>query len=161
MQGAPPGTGNPTRRRSVYLQPPQPRIPAVWSSRLAPLAVLALGLLLTQPALAFRCQGKIVKEGDPQARVLRYCGEPAGAQERVIYRSGLPYARPGSRVIVGDGSFGVIDRREELAVHDRSVVEVRVEEWTYNLGPHKLMRLVRFENGLVVDVTTLGYGYHE
>jgi hypothetical protein len=36
-----------------------------------------------------------------------------------------------------------------------------VEEWTYNLGPNRMMRVVRFENGIVVEVTHLGYGYHE
>ena len=41
------------------------------------------------------------------------------------------------------------------------LVEVPVETWTYNLGPHKLMRRLRFEDGIVVDIDTLGYGYHE
>ena len=51
--------------------------------------------------------------------------------------------------------------REELLLNTRSYVEVLVEEWTYNFGPRKLMRVVRFENGLVSDVTQLGYGYRE
>ena len=36
-----------------------------------------------------------------------------------------------------------------------------VEDWTYNLGPHKLMRIITFENDVVVKVQTLGYGYNE
>jgi hypothetical protein len=39
------------------------------------------------------------------------------------------------------------------------VEDVWIEEWTYNLGPSKLMRLVRIENGFVTDVRNLGYGY--
>jgi hypothetical protein len=118
-------------------------------------------MLLAQPALAFRCKGKIVSEGDPQAKVLRFCGEPVSVQQRTLYRGGIP--RGGVNRTVGPGSdlVGVATRREELLIHDRSVVEVLVEEWTYNLGPHRLMRVVRFENGLVTEVDLLGYGYND
>jgi hypothetical protein len=37
---------------------------------------------------------------------------------------------------------------------------VSVESWIYNLGPNKLMRRIRFEDGIVVQIETLGYGYH-
>lgn len=33
-----------------------------------------------------------------------------------------------------------------------------VEKWTYNLGPSRLMRFYRFENGKVAAVETGGYG---
>ena len=36
--------------------------------------------------------------------------------------------------------------------------EVVVEEWTYNLGPRLLMRVVVLEDGYVEDVKHLGYG---
>ena len=39
-------------------------------------------------------------------------------------------------------------------------IEIIVEIWTYNLGPNKLMRQIRFEDGIVVDIDTLGYGYN-
>ena len=39
------------------------------------------------------------------------------------------------------------------------MVEVPVEVWTYNFGPYKLMRRVRFVDGLVEEIETLGYGY--
>lgn len=124
-----------------------------------PPTILLLGLLLAaSPAMALRCQGRIISEGDPQPRVLRYCGEPATAQQRLLYRSGLPRQYAGFRAPGGTIESG---RGGELLVHDRSVVEVLVEEWTYNFGPHKLMRMVRFENGLVVEVRQLGYGYHD
>lgn len=41
-----------------------------------------------------------------------------------------------------------------------AVVEVPVEVWTYNFGPYKLMRRVRFVDGLVEEIETLGYGYN-
>lgn len=116
-------------------------------------------MLLAEPAMAFRCKGKIVSEGDPQAKILKFCGEPVSVQQRMIYRGGFP--RSGVNRTVAPDSDLVGSRREELLIHDRSVVEVLIEEWTYNLGPHKLMRVVRFENGLVTRVDLLGYGYND
>jgi hypothetical protein len=122
--------------------------------------VLVLGVALaTEPALAMRCKGKLVKEGDHLARVLKYCGEPAAVQRRTIYRSGIPTARANEQIILNGTESGL--SRQELLVHDRSYEEILVEEWTYNLGPNRLMRVVRFENGVVVEVTRLGYGYHD
>ena len=39
--------------------------------------------------------------------------------------------------------------------------EQKVEEWTYNFGRNKLMRRVRFVNGVVEVIETLEYGYAE
>ena len=39
-------------------------------------------------------------------------------------------------------------------------IEIPIESWIYNLGPNKLMRRIRFEDGIVVGFDTLGYGYH-
>ncbi len=116
-------------------------------------------LLLADPALALRCQSRLVSEGDPQAKVLRFCGEPTSVQRRVIYRSGIPSGWANRDFSTRDSELGV--SRQELLIHQRSFVEVLVEEWTYNFGPRKLMRVVVFENGLVRDVIRLGYGYVE
>jgi hypothetical protein len=39
--------------------------------------------------------------------------------------------------------------------------DVQVEFWTYNFGPNLLMDRVRIEDGIVVDVQDLGYGFNE
>lgn len=129
--------------------------------RLPPLLLATSAMLLAEPALAFRCKGKIVSEGDPQAKVLKFCGEPVSVQQRTIYRGGVPRSGVNRTVTPGSDIVGVSSRREELLIHDRSLVEVLIEEWTYNLGPHRLMRVVRFENGLVTEVDLLGYGYND
>ena len=46
-----------------------------------------------------------------------------------------------------------------LYTYGDAMVEVPVEIWTYNFGPYKLMRRVRFVDGLVEEIETLGYGY--
>lgn len=93
------------------------------------------------PADALRCGTRLVSEGDTRAQVEARCGAPADITRRtrlaapIIWRHGRPYR-------VGD-----------------SAIEVVVEEWTYNLGPQRFMRRVRFEDGVVVAVETLGYGF--
>ncbi|UCG72225.1 MAG: DUF2845 domain-containing protein [Chromatiales bacterium] len=119
------------------------------------LLLLLLAIGFTEPALALRCGNKLVQRGDPMPKVLKYCGEPVATQTRSIVRRGIPR----SRVFRDRDLRGFSD--EELLINDRSYVEVLVDEWTYNFGPRKLMRIIRFENGLVADVTELGYGYRD
>ncbi len=124
------------------------------------LVCLAALFAIATDAHAMRCGTRLVLPGQHQAKVLDACGEPVHVQQRLLYRSGITRStwssarRPG--VYSGNDAT-----RDELLVHQRSVVEVFVEEWTYNFGPRKLMRVVRFENGVVRDVKTLGYGYRE
>lgn len=102
-------------------------------------ASLALALLGTSlPAHAFRCGTKVISRGDQAAKMLHFCGEPDSVQSRLAQRS-----------IVAD--FG--------RIYPGIVEDVVIEEWTYNLGPYKLMRLVRIENGVVAKIEQLGYGY--
>jgi hypothetical protein len=117
------------------------------------LAICAMSLLAAAPAFAFRCGAKLVTEGDHYSKVLKYCGEPIGVQERLIYREGRTRPR-----VFSNGPNGLRIEREVLS-YDRSYVEVAVEEWTYNFGPRRLMQLVRFENGFVAEVEQLGYGF--
>ena len=39
------------------------------------------------------------------------------------------------------------------------MTEVMATELVYNFGPRKLMRVLRFEGGYLVDIKTAGYGY--
>lgn len=107
--------------------------------------ILALGAVLALPAQAdaMRCGSKLVSDGATRTRVRQLCGEPSDIVTRSILRR-PHYSYHGRFLYYGDG-----------------MVEVPVEIWTYNFGPYKLMRRVRFVDGLVEDIETLGYGYHE
>jgi hypothetical protein len=41
----------------------------------------------------------------------------------------------------------------------RSGSEIPVEVWTYNFGPDRFMQRIRFENGVIVRIESLGYGF--
>ncbi len=46
-----------------------------------------------------------------------------------------------------------------LPVVVKSDTEIPVEIWTYNFGPQRLMQRIRFENGVIVKMESLGYGF--
>ena len=92
-------------------------------------------------AQAFRCGTKLVTEGNTRGEVVAKCGDPTEVDHSSILVQPLVWIH-GRPVQVGN-----------------ALVEVPVEVWLYNLGPNKLMRRVRFEDGKVVAIETLGYGY--
>ena len=105
--------------------------------------VLAMTVLCSQGAAAdsFRCGTRLVSDGDSIDKVAALCGPPTDVQRREVLQQpihwyhGRPYYT----------SYGP--------------VPVPIEYWTYNLGPNKLMRRLKFEDGLLVDVETLTHGY--
>jgi hypothetical protein len=108
----------------------------------AALAALLLAFAMPAAADGMRCGSKLMTTGDPRSKVRQFCGEPADIQTRSILRR--PTFNHGGRYYsYGDG-----------------YVEIPVEIWTYNFGPYKLMREIRFVDGRIESIETLGYGYH-
>jgi hypothetical protein len=108
----------------------------------AGLALLALAAASgAARADGFRCGTRLVVEGSTRGEVLARCGDPSDVERRAILRRPA-FWRHGRQYFLSDG-----------------LVEVPVEFWTYNLGPNKLMRRLRLEDGVVVEIETLGYGY--
>jgi hypothetical protein len=97
--------------------------------------ILSLLLIALVPATAradsgFRCNsGRLVTVEDRMYEVLDRCGSPDRVGQRVVVRQ------------VGD-----------------DYVEVVLDEWTYDLGPARFVRIVLFENGRVLDVESGNYG---
>lgn len=117
------------------------------------LVACVLGLLVSDPAHAFRCKNKIVKDGMHEQQVLAVCGKPTTMRQ-------LGYA---VRAI----DFGVrrAPRRgwsqRHFPAHGHWSQQVLVTEYVYNFGPRKLMRRLIFEGGVLVSIETIGYGYFE
>jgi hypothetical protein len=107
--------------------------------------VTALLAVAASPAQAdaLRCGTRLVTEGNTLAQVRAKCGEAAEVEHRSVWRHPVVWIH-GRPFRVGE-----------------SPIEIPVELWVYNLGPNKFMRRVHFEDGLVVKVETLGYGYRK
>jgi hypothetical protein len=105
--------------------------------------LLTSGFASNALADSLRCGNRLVTLGDTRAAVLSVCGEPNDVEKRTIVRR-AGYALNGS-----------------VFYSNEAYVELPVEVWTYNFGPYKLLRRVRFIDGRVDDIETLGYGYRE
>jgi hypothetical protein len=100
----------------------------------ATLFLLLLALSSTAYADAFRCGSKLIREGSTRSEVVAKCGEPTEVERRTILRE--PTIWIGGR----------------LYRNGVGLAEIPIELWVYNLGPSKLMRRIRFEDGVVVEI---------
>lgn len=107
--------------------------------------LLSLLLLLgigTASADTLRCGNKLVYEGDEMAKVIARCGQPAQISHSVISR--FP-------------TVWINGRPRQLSDQQ---IEIPVETWVYNFGTDKFMRKLRFEDGVLVDISVLDYGFN-
>ena len=117
------------------------------------IAVLLL-LLVSNPAHAFRCKSKLVRDGMHEQQVIAVCGEPT---TRRVIGSAIRSYHYGYRRNHGGG----LSSRRTYPGGGAFATEVVVTEWVYNFGPRKLMRRLVFEGGVLVTIETIGYGYIE
>jgi len=109
---------------------------------LAPLLAMALlGAATPGMADSMRCGSRLVKDGDSAGKLRSLCGEPASISRSSRLRPPIVWIN-GRALRTGYGA-----------------VEIPVETWEYNFGPTRLILRVRIEDGLVVSIDTLGYGY--
>ena len=103
--------------------------------------VIIPGLLLASVATAdsLRCGSKVITEGDLIEEVRQYCGDPTETKRTWMTRK--PRFEYGGREIPFEGSE-----------------DVPVDLWTYDFGPNKLMRRIRFVAGKVDSIETLEHG---
>ncbi len=80
------------------------------------------------------CSEQVLSIGDSKTDVLAKCGEPSFKDSHVE------------------------EFKERLDDRERKVF-VTVEEWTYDLGPNRFVRILTFRNSKLADIRTGGYGY--
>ena len=122
--------------------------------RAAALLLLVLLLLLfAEPAAAFRCGNKLVKDGMHEQQVIAICGEPDSM--RHLGYALRPYSPPLRRRL-GPGFTEY--RYPGYGVYTQEVI---ITEFVYNFGPRRKMRRLLFEGGILVTIEDLGYGYRK
>lgn len=112
------------------------------------LLTVGMALMIAAPAAgeSLRCRGSIISPGDRKYNVLATCGEPDYVESREIYTS-----RRVTRHRDSEHRY----RRESFRIE----VPIRIETWTYDLGPNRLIRYLHFEDEILVDITTGERGY--
>ncbi|MEA2697913.1 MAG: hypothetical protein QOI66_2184 [Myxococcales bacterium] len=90
----------------------------------------------------FRCEsGRLVKVGDRTYDVQSKCGDP----DQVVQRTEKRTVRHKVRRWV-NGVWEEVTEEQE--------VDVLVDEWTYDMGPQRLIRRLFFENDRLFRVST-------
>ncbi len=108
-------------------------------------------VLFSDPAYALRCGSRLVKDGMHESQVIEICGEP-------VSRRYLGYVL---RPYILKRPAGILGTHSTRHVYSGFHEELLVTELTFNFGPRKLMRVLRFEGGQLTSIRTAGYGYHE
>ena len=107
----------------------------------------AIFALLLAPSLLFAesitCGSQLIEKGSTSADLLEYCGKPTQ-----VTRNG--------RV---NGLIG--NTHTASGITSQATGDFDVETWTYDFGPNLLMEQVRIENGIVVQIDSLGYGHDQ
>lgn len=98
--------------------------------------LMLTALAFAGDADALRCGTRVVATGDYDFQVRERCGEPYWI------------ASFGELLVAGAG--GPIERRHEQIFDD----------WYYNFGPNRLLHRLRFRDGRLMRIDTLGYGSH-
>lgn len=115
------------------------------------LIILIFVLVASHPvfALGFRCGTRIITVGDTKSKVIAQCGEPNYIEEWEEER------------IMRDFHYPTYpERRYEWDERPYWVkIFVKMEEWSYNFGPTRLIYYLRFRNGRLVKITTGERGY--
>ena len=124
---------------------------SVFHKSIVTIALVCFVLLASESAWALRCGNRLVLEGMHESRVIAICGDPVAIQQ-------LGYVlRP--YVVTQPAGFGHL--RGTRHVYTGYHQEIIVTEMVFNFGPHKLMRIIRFEGGQLTSIRTAGYGYIE
>ena len=105
-------------------------------------ALLAVGFLPGLASAAVTCGNRIIDRGTSSAEVTSFCGPPTQVDRTAAYRRGVITTDRDSEP-TGIGA------------------DVQIEFWTYNFGPNQLMERLRIEDGVVVEVQSLGYGFND
>jgi|ERR1700712_2695144 phospholipase/lecithinase/hemolysin len=108
------------------------------------LAAALLTISWDADAQAMECGTRLITQGDSISKVASLCGNPTQVDRTSIVRSVSRSYINGQWLQSGGAQ-----------------IEIPVEVWLYNLGPDRLMRQIRFEDGRVVKIETLDYGYLE
>ena len=124
---------------------------SVFHKQIAAIVLLCIGLLSSESAWALRCGNKLVLEGMHESRVIQICGDPVSTRQIGLVLRPYVVNRP-----AGVGHF-YATRYAYSGYHQ----ELIVTEMVFNFGPHKLMRIIRFEGGQLKSIRTAGYGYIE
>jgi hypothetical protein len=98
---------------------------------------------------SLRCGDQLASNGASLYEVKTICGDPEMATQRVEQRT--VYTRVAGPCVVVQG-------RTVCGSTVQQIIDIVVDDWTYDFGNNRFIEFVRFENGRLTQVTHGGYG---
>jgi Protein of unknown function (DUF2845) len=108
------------------------------------IALITLGSFSAASSFAandLRCDNQLVSVGNSRDLVRNRCGTPIDISTSTEYRTQS------------------ITRYGRVSLTDEITIEVKVETWIYNFGPHRFMQRLQFRDGTLASIVSLDYGY--
>lgn len=96
-----------------------------------------------------RCGDQLASTGASRYEVRATCGEPDDARQWVERRTVMQQL-PGPCVSV--------QGRTVCGKSVAAIVEVIVDEWTYDFGQNRFIHFLKFEDGRLIGISNGGYG---
>lgn len=100
-----------------------------------------------------RCGSKVISVGDSKAEVLLKCGEPllkeAVAVKEESKRINIPLTSE-----TDNGAQDAATNANPAEVQRKESITKTVDQWTYNQGSGRLLKILTFEGGELVDIAT-------
>jgi hypothetical protein len=118
------------------------------------LTLFAVAMFAMDPAHAFRCKSKLVRDGMHEQQVLAVCGQPTTVRH-------IGYTLQAYDIGVQNRYPGGLSTGRTYPGYGNLAQQVVITEYVYNFGPRKLMRRLIFEGSVLVTIETIGYGYIE
>jgi hypothetical protein len=97
------------------------------------------GRVVADTDSGFRCGGRLILLGDHQYDVQKKCGDPESITQRLEKRKVKNKIRRWTNGVAQD----LTEERE---------IEVTIDEWVYDFGPHRFVRYLSFEDNRVVNI---------
>ncbi len=129
------------------------------------LTIVVVCLLIGSASVthALKCGPRLISEGDHKPEVLHKCGDPEFIEEVLFYETVVLDPRTHKQRVHAHSTSarrGESSLQYEIPAGHRLLTQpIRAEDWTYNFEPHRLMHRLRFINGKLKTIRTLGYGY--
>ncbi|WP_455365725.1 DUF2845 domain-containing protein [Kaarinaea lacus] len=96
-----------------------------------------------------RCGSKVISVGDSKAEVLLKCGEP-------LMREAVALKEESKRINIPltSESDNAATNAHPAEVQRKESITKTVDQWTYDQGTGKLLKILTFEGGELVNVAT-------
>jgi hypothetical protein len=119
---------------------------------------LIIAVLLGAPVMAahaadhhMRCGTKLVSIGDTKAEVLLACGEPL-LKETIAIQQDTEHSEFHAENYPLLVKHGLIKRDGSASAGSESSIAFPIDQWTYNIGAGKFLRILIFQGGRLVVI---------